>query len=110
MQGEHIQLVVTVLLANHSDQQHIYDFPPSTTEAKMREIVEEVQNKIAETLVNQTPLSLLNPVISYQAAQIVGIKLTPIGEGDLALQQAIEDQQRGMQDSYGTRWPYLGMN
>ena len=56
-QEEHIQMIVTVLLPNHTDQEHIYDFPSGTPAKEALEQVQAIRTKIAETLVLQFPCS-----------------------------------------------------
>ena len=91
MPEEHTRLVITVLLANHADHQHCYDFPVGATTEQMLNVAAGVR-RLAETLEKQLPLFLINPVISYQAAEVVGVKLAAVGEQQL--QKTIEDQQR----------------
>lgn len=95
----HMQVVVTVLLPNHSDQDHTYDFLPGTTYEQAREARQSLHQKIAATTVSHIPLVLGNPTITYPAAHILGVKVSVITEEELInaeeeLRAATEAQQR----------------
>jgi len=89
---EQTQLIVTVLLPNHSDQQHTYDFLPGNPLTEVMEKFVSIEGQMERTLSEQHPLVLNNPMIVYPATHILGIKITIVGPEEL--RKAVEDQQR----------------
>jgi len=94
MTTPHGQMIVTVLLPNHADQQHTYDFPSGTPIAESLEKIESVLEIIKGALGLKHPLMLDNPLITYPAAHILGIKITTVGQE--ALRKAAEGKQVGL--------------
>ena len=92
LKEQHTQMIDTVLLPNHADQEHTYDFQPGTPLTQATDTAESVLGRIERTIGEQQPLVLDNPFITYPAAHILGIKITAVGEE--TLRKAIEERQR----------------
>ncbi len=82
----HSQMIITVLLANHTDRQHTYDFHPDDSLASVLEIVGATISGIANAINDQRSLLLMNPLTGYAPQHIIGFQVTTQGHPE------IEDQ------------------
>ena len=55
-------MVITVLLANHTDRQHTYDFQPGETLASVLETIAETISGIANSMNDQKSFLLAHPL------------------------------------------------
>ena len=72
------QITITVLLANHVDQQHIYEFDLEI-DSQADTVIDELFDKVAEPIWRKRPLVLEFPSITYAPQHVVGVKFEVIG-------------------------------
>jgi len=88
---KHSKMVITVLLANHADREHTYDFKPGDTMESARAIVIKVFANMAGILLDNEKHIVLTHT-SYRLEHIVGFQVTAQGQEEIA--QQIEQQSR----------------
>ena len=92
---EHSKMIITVLLANHADRQHTYDFKPGDTIASAGATVIKVFADMDGTLLgNEKRIVLSDPLSGYRLEHIIGFQVTFQGQEEIA--QQIEQQSRAL--------------
>ena len=81
-------MVITVLLANHTDRQHTYDFQPGDPLASVLENIAEIISGLANSIDDQKSFLLNHPLTGYAPQHVIGIQIT--SEGHPEIQQHIE--------------------
>jgi len=88
------KLIITILLANHTDRQHTYDFKPGDTAESTLATIIEVYADMAATLAEQKSIVLTGPITAYRQEHIIGFQPTFQGPEEIA--QQVEQQSRAL--------------
>ncbi len=90
---QYSQVIIIVLLANHTDRQHIYHFQPDQPLEAALETVAQIQGNIDAVLSNRKgSITFQHPLATYRAEHIIGFEITVHGQEQIA--QRIEELSR----------------
>jgi len=89
---EHSKMIITVLLANHADRQHTYDFKLGETIESVGATILKVLADIESTLLNEKRIIFSGPLTGYRLEHIIGFEVTFQGQEEIA--QQIEQRSR----------------
>jgi len=80
------KLIITVLLANHADQQHTYDFKRGDPAKNTLAAVIKLYSDMTGTLADSKSIVLSGPHTAYRPEHIIGFQITFQGEEEIAQQ------------------------
>ena len=90
---EDMMMIVTVLLPQHEDRSHTYNFPKGTAFADVLREIRAINALIQQSVMREIKVvPLLNPSTLYNTDQVIGFETKLVGQRELT--EALEASQR----------------
>jgi len=90
---EHTKMIITILLTNHADRQHTYDFNPGDTiESAQATFMKAFADMDEALLGNEPRIVFSGPITGYRVEHIIGFQVTFQGQDEIT--QQIEQRSR----------------